>query len=143
MVGENSHGIREGAEGDRMAAKQTNSTVVWVVTFLLTALFVWMGATMVGSEQWSADFQRWGYPVWLCPVIGVVEVVGGILLLVRRVAWVGAVTLALLMVGAVTTTLRHEGAGAALMPALLLTSLTSLTYYRFPRKQLPAAPEAH
>ena len=83
------------------------------------------------------------YFLGLCPVIGVVEVVGGILLLVRRVAWVGAVMLALLMVGAVTTTLRHEGAGAALMPALLLTSLTSLTYYRFPRKQLPAAPEAH
>lgn len=146
MVGENSrerNGVVTGAEGDRMADKQKNSTVVWVVTVLLAVLFVWIGLTMLGGDQWSSDFQRWGYPTWLCPVIGVLAIVAAALLLVRRVAWVGAGTLAALMAVAVVTTLRHERGGAALMPALLLMSLTSLAYHHFPRKQLPAAPEAH
>jgi hypothetical protein len=119
-----------------MADKQANSKAVWVVTFLLVALFVWSGANMVVSEQWPAHFRRWGYPEWLCPVIGLAEVAGAVLLLVRRVAWIGATTLTLLMACGVVTMLRHESAAAALMPALLLTSLASLAYYRFPRRQV-------
>ena len=145
MVGEISRGrsgaVKE-AEGDRMADKKTNSTVVWVVTVLLAALFVWIGLSMLGGEQWASDFQRWGYPTWLCPMIGVLTIAAAASLFVRRVAWVGAGTLAALMAIAVVTTLRHER-GAALMPALLLMSLTSLAYHRYPRKQLPAAPEPH
>jgi uncharacterized membrane protein YphA (DoxX/SURF4 family) len=125
-----------------MAEKQKNSTVVWVVTFLLAALFVWMGLNMLGSEELPANFRRWGYPSWLCPAIGLLEIAAAAVLFVRRFAWIGAATLAVLMAGAAVTTLRHEGAVAALMPALLMTSLGSLSYHRFPRKQLPAAAEA-
>jgi hypothetical protein len=125
-----------------MADKKPNPTVVWVVTVLLAALFGWIGLSMLGGEQWPSDFQRWGYPTWLCPVIGALTIAAAASLFVRRVAWVGAGTLAALMAIAVVATLRHERGAAALMPALLLMSLTSLAYHRYPRKQLPAVPEA-
>src|SRR5262245_4627218 len=106
-----------------MADKKPNSTVVLVVSFLLAVLFGWMGYTLLSSDQWVTDFQRWGYPGWLAPVIGALEIAAAVSLFVRRVAWIGAAGLATVMVGAIVTTIRHEGVSYALMPALLLTSL--------------------
>ena len=52
---------------------------------------------------WSAPFERWGYPVWLRWLVGVVESVGGPLLVVPWLATWGGVAVAVVMVGAAVT----------------------------------------
>jgi len=42
-------------------------------------------------------------------VIGAVEVLGAVALLVRRVAWLGALALAVVMLGAIGTLVAHPG----------------------------------
>ena len=54
-----------------------------------------------------AAFERWGYPLWFMYATGVIEVVGSIALLVPRTAAVAAAGLVIVMIGAVTTHLRH------------------------------------
>ncbi|HEY6927165.1 MAG TPA: DoxX family protein [Steroidobacteraceae bacterium] len=55
---------------------------------------------------WTAAFARWGYPDWLRVLVGVIEVTGGVCLVVPWLATYGAVGLGLVMVGAWITRAR-------------------------------------
>lgn len=79
-----------------------------VAAWCLGAYFAWMYVRMGWVKFdpdgfWTVAFQRWGYPVWLRWLVGVIEVVGGILLLVPWMASYGAVAVAVVMVGALVT----------------------------------------
>ncbi len=56
---------------------------------------------------WSGAFERWGYPTWFMFFIGFLEVGGALLILVPKVNGYGAITLAVVMFGALTTRLIH------------------------------------
>lgn len=94
-------------------------SVALSVVFLLSG-----GAKLFGLPFELAAFERWGYPVWLMYLTGVLECLGGIGLWVRR--WSGRAALGLsgLMVGAVLTHVRHAEWGmmvlAGVMCGLLL-----------------------
>jgi len=55
---------------------------------------------------WTAAFTRWGYPVWLRWLVGAIEVVGGILLVVPWVASYAALSVSVVMLGALVTRLK-------------------------------------
>lgn len=55
--------------------------------------------------MWTKAFLRWGYPVWFRVFIGILEVVGGLLLLVPRTRHFGALILSVVMIGALATRL--------------------------------------
>jgi uncharacterized membrane protein YphA (DoxX/SURF4 family) len=65
-------------------------------------------------------FQSFGYPLWFMDVTGLLEVAGAILVLVPRVAFVGAGLLTCVMVGAVFSHLTHGQAGMVAPAAVLL-----------------------
>ena len=81
--------------------------LLWVVSVLLAAVFVLAGSDkLTPASQMAAMFAAWGYAPWFRFLIGLVETLGGITLLVPRVARFGAVTLTVVMLGAAFTHVR-------------------------------------
>jgi putative oxidoreductase len=76
------------------------------------------------------EFDHFGYPAWFRLVVGAVEVLGGILLFVPRMAWLGVVLLASVMLGALGTHLRYREISFALVPITLLALLALFAFRR-------------
>src|SRR5438874_1958335 len=69
---------------------------LWVLTVLVGLQFALIGgAKLLGEQQQVDNFIHWGYPTWFLMLVGVAEVAGALLLLVPRVATIGAALLAL------------------------------------------------
>lgn len=82
-------------------SKRARLVAAWVVGLYLADMFVRMGAVKFDPEGfWTEAFVRWGYPAWLRIAVGVVEVVGGVMLVVPWCAPVGGVAVGLVMGGA-------------------------------------------
>lgn len=84
--------------------KRARLVLVWIVALYLAQMYVHMGWVKFDPEGfWTAAFERWGYPVWLRLAVGVIEVAGGIAILLPWTATYGASALALVMAGAWVT----------------------------------------
>jgi uncharacterized membrane protein YphA (DoxX/SURF4 family) len=70
------------------------------------------------------QFTQLGFPLWFMYLIGLLEVGGGLGLLVRRVSGYAAVVLAVVMLGAAGTLVRH-GEYSKLAPSLVFLVLLS------------------
>jgi putative oxidoreductase len=82
---------------------------LWLVTLFLALVCLRSGWLKVaGSAFWVRDFQRWGYPDWFRPVVGVAELASTALLLVPPLAAYGAALFAAVMVGAIFTHATHN-----------------------------------
>ncbi len=79
----------------------------WILPAVTGLLFIAVGLVKFVSPAWPANFARWGYPAYSYAVVGIVEVVGGLALLVPRFRVHAAVGLAAVMVGAIATTAFH------------------------------------
>ena len=98
---------------------------VWVLQFMLAALFAIQGAVKLGgSKVWISRFAAWGYPDHFYLVVGLAEVSGAILLLIPRLASFGVLLLIAVMVGATGTHLIHHEPQVA--TTLVLTALLVL-----------------
>ena len=104
-----------------------------VAAALLGCLFVLSGAMKFVIPDAAEQFARYGYPDWFRVLIGVVEVGGGLLLLVPRTTFYAAAALAVIMVGAVFTHLRHGEVPQAAVPFVLLLLLVLVGYASRPR----------
>ena len=120
-----------------MAEVRGGSVAVWTASLILAGIFVLVGVNTLINPATQQLFSTWGYYDWVRQVVGVLEIGAGVMLLVRQVAWIGAVTLALIMIGGIVTFLRYNSLIHAAIPGLLLISLTSLAYHRFPRSTPP------
>lgn len=75
-----------------------------VLSIVLSLIFLTSGsAKLAGLEFEIMAFERWGYPLWFMYLTGVLEVCGGIGLLIHRLSALAGGCLALLMIGAVAT----------------------------------------
>ena len=111
---------------------------VTVLSVLLALMFV--GASipkLLGAPDAVAGFAKYGYPDWFRLVVGITEVVAAALLLVPRLAWIGASAIAVIMVGATYThAVLGTGEGAnALVTLTLLLIASFIAYARWPRAQ--------
>jgi uncharacterized membrane protein YphA (DoxX/SURF4 family) len=105
--------------------------LLWMLTVLLTAIFLTAGGTKLAGFPVQADnFARWGYPGWFMYVVGVVEAGGAIALLVPRVAGFAALLLCGTMVGAALTHLVHGEMTAVPVPLVLLAFVALVGYAR-------------
>ena len=127
---------------------RTLRIVRWLIAILLALIFVGSAIPkLMGSEQMVVRFEAWGYPAAFSGVIGVVEIVGGLMVLFPRAAFLGAALLSLEMVGAVFTHLR-TGIGSpsfafvALALAIGLAWLTRLGSKGIGEGDSPYAPSA-
>jgi uncharacterized membrane protein YphA (DoxX/SURF4 family) len=81
------------------------------------------GSQKFTSPTWERMFRTWGYPDGFYLVIGAVEVVGGIGLLIPKVASASAIVLAVVMAGAAATQIfrgGRNGVGEIVFLVLLL-----------------------
>jgi uncharacterized membrane protein YphA (DoxX/SURF4 family) len=104
---------------------------VWIVSGLLAALFLRAGIPkLMGAEGWLRHFARWGYPDWFCLVVGMVEVASAVVVLIPKLATLGACDAVVVMAGATYTHLFRapdEGGRAVFTLALLL--LAAVVWY--------------
>lgn len=88
--------------------RKIRRVLLFLFTLHFTILFVHHGYLKFDPDGfWGPAFQRWGYPVWFLFFIGVVEVTGGIAILIPPIATYGAMLLAVNMLGALVTRLIH------------------------------------
>ena len=107
---------------------------VWIASALLAALFFLTGIPkLLGAEGWRHHFAAWGYPDWLRLVVGTLELVSAVLLLVPKLATLGACGVVLVMVGATYTHLFRASneAGRAVFTLVLLLLAAVVGYMRF------------
>jgi putative oxidoreductase len=104
---------------------------VWVVSGLLTALFLFAGIPkLMGNQQAVEGFRGMGYPDAFRLFIGAAEVSGAIGLWIPRLAFWAAIGLAIIMVGAVYTHIRFPAAGPPTNAGIALVMLLFVAWAR-------------
>jgi putative oxidoreductase len=123
------HPAQPAAKGQKMNVK---NVAVRLSQISLGALFVMAGAgKLAGGEQTVQQFRVWGYSDGFRILIGLLEVLGGVGLLIPRIAAPSALGLMAIMVGAAYTHLaNHEGLGKASTSIILLLLLWLVAYVR-------------
>jgi uncharacterized membrane protein YphA (DoxX/SURF4 family) len=108
------------------------TAALWTLTILLALEFFLAGGGKFagGGAGWSANFARWGLPHWLPPVVGLVEVGSALLLLIPRLAMLGALGLGVVMVGAMGTHVTHGEGGRVVFCAILLVLSALVAWMR-------------
>jgi putative oxidoreductase len=104
----------------------------WLLQVLMAAAFVAIGLGKFGSPFWERSFARWGYPAGAHLVVGVVEIIGGVLILVPRFTSYAAFGLATVMVGAIVTQARAGEMWTRPVPHLVVLLL--LAALRWPER---------
>jgi putative oxidoreductase len=102
--------------------------LVWGCAFVLALVFVFAGVSKLegaSAIRCTARFAGWGYPAGMAAVVGVLEILGGLGVLVPKVRRPAAWLLIALMLGAAGThALNAEF--ARVLPPLVLGGLALL-----------------
>jgi putative oxidoreductase len=109
---------------------------LWTLQLLLAALFIFGGVNkLLGLQQEMVDnFAKLGVGLWFRQLIGVLELAGGIGLLIPRLSGHAALGLAGVMVGAVFTHLFVQPpAYFAAIPGTLAVLFGLIARARWPR----------
>jgi putative oxidoreductase len=107
----------------------------WVLSVLLTLAFMIAALPkLIGAQVWIGKFIKWGYPNWFPLAIGSLELLGGILLLIPRLAIYGASVLGVIMVGATYTHLANGEGLQVLRPLIVLMFLGVAVWLRRPMR---------
>ena len=86
---------------EQKEARDSRSSLTdWLLRGAIAAAFVMFGAEKFTDPQWVKLFQQIGFGQWFRVFTGVVEIVGGLLVLVPRAATVGLGLLACTMASA-------------------------------------------
>jgi len=114
------------------------AVAVWVVSALMTALFLFAGGTkLAGMAMHVEHFAHWGYPGWFRQFVGAWEVIFAALLLVPSLAFYAASALALGMLGAIYTELFRGDPPRALFPLVVLGILVVVIRVRAAERWRP------
>ncbi len=104
---------------------------IWTAAVLVGLLFVLVGFSKLAGPpgtDWAARLSHWGYPAASRYVIGGIEILAGVGLLVPSLRRSAAVTLMVVMAGALVTHLIH-GEFVRLLPPLTLGVLSYGLYW--------------
>ena len=107
-----------------MTLARTQVGVMWTVSVLLAVVFLFVGGTLLlGGPRVVEGFKHFGYPGWFRFVIGILQVIGGVGLLIPRYAAIAASYLAIIMLGALISHVRAGDGFLGLLPALIVLFL--------------------
>ena len=80
---------------------KSKNGITWFVSLSVALFFIIAGySKLVGTEEMVQVFDLFGLPAWFRIVIGIIEVTGGVLLLIPSLAGFSAFILAILMISA-------------------------------------------
>lgn len=105
--------------------------VTWVLSGLVALAMIMAGVGKLrGAPEQVEGFAKMGYPAWFVLVVGLMEVVGGILLLIPQTAALGVILLGATMVGAVVSLLRLGDMAHAPIPFVFLVVIGVIGWLR-------------
>jgi uncharacterized membrane protein YphA (DoxX/SURF4 family) len=110
--------------------KRTLTVASWILQILIGVLFVLIGTGKFGDPSWARSFERWGYPPGFHLVAGVIEIAGGVALLVPAFASYAAGILMAVMTCAALTHLVHGEMGRLTAPIVYLVLLAGVAWLR-------------
>lgn len=100
----------------------------WALALILAWFFITSGyPKIIGGDAMANRFVDWGYSKEFSKIIGILEIIGGILVLIPRTAFYSSVLFILIMIGAVYTHLT-TGIGSPAF-AIILLILSSIQAY--------------
>ena len=111
--------------------------VVWACAIFLAAAFVFAGVLKLDGPsaiRWGERFVHWGYPANARYVVGVLEILGGLGVLIPKWRRAAAATLVAVMIGALGTHAVHAEF-SRLTPPLVLGGLAFLVSSACPRRR--------
>lgn len=116
------------------------NVALWVLQGLLAATYAAGAmAKLTAQPDTVAGFADIGFSTTGMYVIGVLEVAGAVALLVPRLCGLAALAFVGLMIGAVTVTALHLGAGDTIVPGTLLVLVAIVAWTRRDRTLALAA----
>src|SRR5262249_39675918 len=102
-----------------------------VLAVILAILFFYVGFRKLGAASpWGPLFAKWGFPGWVRPTVGVVEMLCAAALLVPAVQRWAAAALGAVMAGAIATHLWHRELVRVAPPAVLTALLVWMMMWR-------------
>ena len=114
--------------------------ISWTIRILLAAVFLYAGGEKLfaGSGMWVRLFDQIGFGAWFRSFTAIVEMTAGVLMLVPRLATVGAALAVSSMLGALIVHATVIGFGP---PTVVVSTLLALSLYVAwsGRRQLPTA----
>jgi putative oxidoreductase len=108
---------------------------VWGCAIFLAVAFVFAGISKLegpSAMRWTERFVHWSYPAKAQYVIGVLEILGGLGVLIPKWRRAAAATLVVLMIGALGTH-AVQAEFPRLIPPLVLGGLAFLMYLARPQ----------
>ena len=118
------------------ASGKTATVTLWIATVLETLAMAAAGlAKFVSPDLWTSWFVGWGYPAWMRPTIGSLEILGALLLLVPAAAIGGAGLLIVIMGVALFTVLTNPDTLTWQAPVFHLTLLSVILWLRLARRR--------
>lgn len=111
---------------------------MWVVSGLLTALFLFAGLPKLLMP--AKMLSQWVYAPWFLTVVGVCETLGAIGLLIPRLAALAAAGLSVIMIGAVYTLVTHNLSKELPVPIVVFILLMLVIYLRRKEGRAVSAP---
>jgi uncharacterized membrane protein YphA (DoxX/SURF4 family) len=110
--------------------------ILWVLT-IVAFLFFFLAqglGKLTGMEATVAAWENWGYPMWTMYLVGAVELVGAVLLLLRRTAFIAAVVLLAIMPGAIVTHILAEEWVLIAVPVITALVLGAIAWMQRPAR---------
>jgi len=101
---------------------------MWIISGLLAALFLFAGVSKLLMP--GKMLAQWPYAPWFLTFIGVCETLGGIGLLIRRVAVLAAAGLCGIMIGAVYTLVKQHTNNQLPTPIIVFILLLMVIFLR-------------
>ena len=114
--------------------RKRSPIVTWSISIVLALFFAAQGLTKFwgpSAVDWANRFLKWGYPKGFHSVVGLIEVVSGLALLLPWSRKGAAVSLTVVMAGAIGTHLIH-GELLRVIPPLILGMLALLLLFPGP-----------
>jgi len=110
-----------------------NPLADWALRAAVAVVYVLFGADKFGSgaSQWVQLFRDIGIGDWFRYFTGVVEVVGGLLVLIPRTALIGLLLLIATMCGAVVILCLLGRIADSIFPAFFLAALVVIAWTRW------------
>lgn len=103
----------------------------WALAVVAALLFISAGyPKILPNEAMITRFENWEYSSWFASVIGIIELTGGVAILLPRMAFYSAILLSLEMIGAIYTHLS-TGIGGPLFAFIALALVASVAWLRY------------
>ncbi|MGG3471496.1 DoxX family protein [Neobacillus pocheonensis] len=116
----------------------------WIGLAVIALIFIQAAVLkLMGVQAMIEVFNKLGYPAWFRIVIGILEISGAIALLIRSSSRYGAILLALIMIGAMISSLVKGASGEAIVPVIMLFLLVWIAVVRGPvNRHIAEQPQA-